>query len=418
MSSVPIDSVQAAQQVVSTKIKDKSWIMPTDPAEFLQQIAYQSQLLACLHWLGEFQILACVPLSGSVPIKDVADLAGVPVSQLAHVIRFMATAGFMKEPRRGEVAHTPQSAAFVTDPSFLDAGIFLAQVSARSARKMAQNSAISTLMGGDGANNGSDFDNGELLKSTSESPRVQREVTAYLHYVVNEVSDTANLLAQLDWRKLGSSSVVEIRADRIYPASLVLTELHSTPRFTVQTFQEDSVEQGTAVTTTATTSSSFISKSSEEPSPKRIKPGITYQKRSLGSPQVVTDATMYVMRLERPHSTSVQRSILDEGQIVSELRAHLGVLKHNSNATLILIGPLLPEAGAIDAKAEMVVRFRDLSLNQLTSEREMEVGELVDIIGDVQDESGCLVVVNKLYSRTSSTVALEVRYELYNYRKG
>ena len=97
----------------------------------------QNQLLACLKWLGEFQVLACIPLSGSIPFKEVADLAGVPETQLCRIVRMTATAGFLYKPWPGHVAHTALSATFVTNLAFLDATMFLAETAAPTAMHMA-----------------------------------------------------------------------------------------------------------------------------------------------------------------------------------------------------------------------------------------------------------------------------------------
>lgn len=78
----------------------------------------QIQLLACL---GEFQVLACIPLKGSILAKDVADMAGVPETRLWRVVRITATASFLHESQPGHIAHTALSAPFVTNLSFLDA---------------------------------------------------------------------------------------------------------------------------------------------------------------------------------------------------------------------------------------------------------------------------------------------------------
>lgn len=99
----------------------------------------KSQLLACLHWLGDFQVLACIPLRHSVPIKDISDLAGVPEAQLCRIARMTMAFGFLCEPQPGRLSHNALSAAFVTNPSLLDAVMFLAGTATPSALKMAAN---------------------------------------------------------------------------------------------------------------------------------------------------------------------------------------------------------------------------------------------------------------------------------------
>ncbi|KKA18013.1 Uncharacterized protein T310_8038 [Rasamsonia emersonii CBS 393.64] len=115
----------------------KLQIMLAGPTDFLQQMASQTQLLACVQWLGEFQVPACVPLDGSALMKDVSDLIGVPETQLCRIIRMATTAGFLQEPQPGYIAHSALSASFVTKPSYLDAAMFLAGTAVPAALEMA-----------------------------------------------------------------------------------------------------------------------------------------------------------------------------------------------------------------------------------------------------------------------------------------
>lgn len=143
---------------------------------------------------------------------------------------------------------------------------------------------------------------------------------------------------------------------------------------------------------------------------QQLSSRITVQKRSPGTPQTV-EAAVYVLRLPTPSPSMPSHSL--PARIISELRAHLGVLRANSTATLIITPPLLPEPGTVDADIEAIARVRDLSLLQLANERELEMSELVDMLNSVRDSMGRLVVVNKLQSRNNVTVALGVKYQAY-----
>ena len=133
---------------------------------------------------------------------------------------------------------------------------------------------------------------------------------------------------------------------------------------------------------------------------------ITVQRRMSAAVQVVKDAAVYILRLTAPTSSLPT-------QILTELRAHLGVLRANASATLILAPPLLPEPGTVDLDVEAMARLRDLSHLQLTNEGGLELGELMEMVNSVHDSRGRLVVANKLRSRNSATVALGVKYEAY-----
>lgn len=138
---------------------------------------------------------------------------------------------------------------------------------------------------------------------------------------------------------------------------------------------------------------------------------ITVQKRAPGTPQTVNDAAVYILHLPSPSPSVPSHSL--SARIIAELRAHLGVLRASSRATLILMPRLLPEPGTVDLNVEAIARLRDLSLLQLANEREIEISELLDMLNSVRDDMGRLVVSNKLHSCNNATVALGVKYQTY-----
>jgi len=80
---------------------------------------------------------------------------------------------------------------------------------------------------------------------------------------------------------------------------------------------------------------------------------------------------------------------------------------------LVLVLRALPEPGTVDPDVESMARLRDLSLMQLANERELELGELADMVNSAVDGVGRLFVVNKLRSRGCATVALGVKYQTF-----
>ena len=147
---------------------------------------------------------------------------------------------------------------------------------------------------------------------------------------------------------------------------------------------------------------------------KELNNRITVQKRAPGELQTVKDAVVYILHL--PASSPAVLSQPLPASMLVELRAHLDVLRVNTAATLILMVHLLPEPGTVEPNVEAMARLRDLSRLQLANEREMEMGQTVEMVGSAHDSTGCLVVVNKLRSRNSATVALAVKYQLYTER--
>ena len=171
-------------------------------------------MLACLHWLGDYQILACIPLSGSVPFKDVADLAGVPDTQLCRIVRMMVIAGFLQEPQPGCVAHSSLSARFVTKPSFLDAAMFLSETAAPTALQM----PLATQRFGysqhphESTYNVAFTTPVTFASAFERLPKLQRQWPAYLHHVTDNVDvSVTDILSRLDWLSFGNASVVEVR---------------------------------------------------------------------------------------------------------------------------------------------------------------------------------------------------------------
>ncbi|KAB8228297.1 trypacidin cluster transcriptional coactivator tpcD [Aspergillus alliaceus] len=137
------------------------------------------EILACLRWLREFQILACIPLIRSVPIKDIADLTGVPQTTLARIIRLTATAGFLHELQPSHVARTPLSASFSFESLPSERPYDLGLLTAKP-----------------------------FHATREQQPKLNRQWSAYLHHVggLYTADDVADVLMQLSWSKISNIS--------------------------------------------------------------------------------------------------------------------------------------------------------------------------------------------------------------------
>ena len=143
-----------------------------------------------------------------------------------------------------------------------------------------------------------------------------------------------------------------------------------------------------------------------------INSRIVVQKRAPGTLQLVKDATVYILRLPALSPTNPAPKLPED--ILMELRAHLGVLRANHSAITMVLAPrLLPEPGSVDLEVEAITRLHDLYRLQLANEGEIEIADLVGMVNSVHDTTGLLVVVNKLGSRTTATMALGVKYQAY-----
>ncbi|MCJ1399417.1 hypothetical protein MMC11_002619 [Xylographa trunciseda] len=381
------------------------------PTDFLKHLASQIELLACLRWLGEFQILACIPLVGCVPIKDVADLSGVPEAQLGRVIRLTATAGFLRELQIGRVAHTSLSAPFVANPAFLDAAMFLAESAAPSALHMAP--ATQSFAGSHRPHESA----WSLALNTSkpfhtaraERPKLNRQWSAYLHYAagLHTVEEVADMLSQLSWSRLSNACIVEMGAQSTSMAQC-LVDLYAGLRIVVQIGDTSSatpnLDWPASSSNRPRAGAAARARASEtEPSSARI----TVTKRAAGARQPVTDAAVYILHLPTASSPG-------HAAVLSQLQEHLGVLRANGSVMLVLTACLLPEPGSLpDQEVEAVALARNLSMLQLANEGEMEMAELLDMIETVRDSVGKLVVTDRLRSRDGLIVALAVKHQAY-----
>lgn len=157
----------------------------------------------------------------------------MPEAQLVRVVRMMATAGFLCEPRPGYVAHTALSAPFVTNLALLDAAVFLTETAAPAALQMA---AATPRRRQEGENHHSYHQNqpsaysiaASLSQSSqahqsfdfacAEQAKLRRQWSAYRHFVAgNGDSDgdgdgdsVVRLLGRLNWNSLGRACIVDV----------------------------------------------------------------------------------------------------------------------------------------------------------------------------------------------------------------
>ncbi|KID65344.1 hypothetical protein MAN_06355, partial [Metarhizium hybridum] len=352
------------------------------PSDLLQQLACQSQLLACLHWLGDFQVLACIPLRHSVPIKDISDLAGVPEAQLCRIARMTMAFGFLCEPQPGRLSHNALSAAFVTNPALLDAVMFLAGTATPSALKMAANTQRLNYSSTPQATAYNLASNHASSFSTEceQRPQLRRQWSAFRRYGTGDVDDDlVEILQSLQCAShfVGKpGTVVEIGAESTTQA-MALASHYPCLKIIVQMDQPGCIVDGR----------------------------VTIQRRPMGTTQTIRDATVYIL-----HLTSCTG--VTEG-VQAELKLLVEVLKNNRSGRIVLTSGLLPEFGTIRRSVEALARLRDLTMFQLANQRELEMAEMMSILNSMGDNTGRLIVENKYCSPTSGASALEIRYHEY-----
>ncbi|KAH8698803.1 hypothetical protein BGW36DRAFT_293914 [Talaromyces proteolyticus] len=385
---------------------NKLQTMLAGPTDFLQQLVSQTQLLACLQWLGEFQVPAYIPLEGGASVKDVADLIGVPETQLCRVIRMVTTAGFLQLSQQGYITHTPLSISFVAKPSYLDAAMFLAGTAAPAALEMT--AAIKQPSGSSEKSSNTMHNtsfNNTIFSSAGEtqSPRLQRQWHSYLRYGTGYICDTAtDILTCLEPLRNGNASVVEVGARSTERAS-ALANQYPRLRFTVQLSPMAIVSSSRH----GHTASKFDNTRYPYPDPR-----ITVQHRVPGTPQHIQDAAVYILNFPLPMLGVSSTSLAT--QIKAELNAHLNAIRVNHSAIMVLTAPVSLEPGLGSTEAATLARVRDLSLSQLGNERELEMSEVLNLLNGVSDSEGRIVLVNIVRPVSNSgAIALEVKYQVY-----
>ncbi|KFY13627.1 hypothetical protein V491_06344 [Pseudogymnoascus sp. VKM F-3775] len=414
--------VQEARRAVWAKTAEIRSLL-AEPADLLQELAIQNQFVACLQWLGEFLVLACIPAIGSVPIKDVAQLSAVPETQLIRIIRMTATVGFLREPTPGYVAHTPISAQFISRTSYRDAAMFLAEHATFAAIQMTsnthrlQNAACSANLKGNGQ---------EAQTTVDRGPKFERQWAAYLKHVGDESHNAGvtEVLSRLDWSNLRDNAQVVEACASSPELSTTLADLHPGLHFVVQVDPSLASTFRNSPNPPLTRNGSVDGDLALALEPDYTSSRITIQSRLPGTPQTVHDAAVYILCRPplSPHLFSSQPRAAPNcfrTWIMTELKAHVGVLSSGDGTLIISTGPVLPEPGTVNAGIEAVARLRDLSSFQLFNEHEIEMLELVELVNSIGDDSGKLVVVNQLRCRKKVIVALCVKYRpVFNERQG
>ncbi|KAK6073704.1 O-methyltransferase [Seiridium cupressi] len=378
-----------------------------EPTDFLRRLAHQVQLLACIQWLAEFQILAFIPLDRSVPMEDIAELASVPRGHLTRVVRLTATAGFLQEPstETGRVAHTPLSTHFVTKLSYLDAAMFISDLAAPTALQMTK----ATKRFGQSRNpthSAYNMARGTAVPFASvwddHQFKLRRQWPAYLKHVVNNPAEGGNSellesLGCLDRLEGATQLIVEIAAESAERA-ILLARHYPAAQFAVQ-MTGPGIPGG------------FRTAGPPDQAQKEvlIVGRITISRRAIGSPQPVGDAALYIFDL------SV--SSLNMGQpsehISAELRAHMDILRSNRNSGLVLISFIAPDMSASYLEEESTASLRELTMLQLHNHPLVSFNELSELVNNTNDRMGRLSVVREAFSLTRDAVALEIRYLSY-----
>lgn len=190
------------------------------------------------------------------------------------------------------------------------------------------------------------------------------------------------------------------------PTITALANLHPALEFVVQLCETGEGRRG----------STASSGGAQSPHPR-----VSVQYRPYGAQQTVLNGSVYVLSFPAASPLLPSRELCY--RVAAELQSHLAILA-NSQAALFMVMRGAGRQGEGSAwtsndenpEVESPARVRDLSLWQLADDREVELCDLFDLVGQVQDSLGSLTVVNRLSAQRGSTVALEIRYQAHSKR--
>ncbi|KAI8934151.1 hypothetical protein NX059_008905 [Plenodomus lindquistii] len=364
------------------------------PSCFIRRMAYQHELLACLKWLGEYQIIAYVPLSESISFEELAELADVSTRTLSRVVRMTATAGFLHEPQIGHVAHTPLSSSFTNELVYFDATMFLANRVAPSAL----NIALFPSSQENGSPNKIALKCVEQFASDrAQEPQLNRQWMAYCDSVGGIKQDVIVLANLLNWHTLGEASVVHI-CDRYTRASWALARVSSALRVIVQTYDY-------------TPGDSAVARPGESEEDSAVSRRVNISRRKPTTQQAVRDAAVYIVQpFFNARSTD---GLTPQELLTTELKSHYSILQANPSAVLILAPAMLPEPGSVAVNLEVQARILDFVEMRLNQRSAVEVTELFQLTESICDAHGRLMVTNRLRSVDGATVGLAVQYQSF-----
>ncbi|EPE30001.1 S-adenosyl-L-methionine-dependent methyltransferase [Glarea lozoyensis ATCC 20868] len=381
-------SVMDARQTIVSAAATIQQLME-EPTEYLPNLQVHYQHLSCLRWLCHFNVMACIPLTGSVPYSEIATVAGVPEIQLRSVCRMAMTSNLLCEPKVGEIAHNAVSKTFVGNPGLVDWALFMTQFSMPTAAKMVEATEKwgSTSKKNETAFNLAMDTDLPLFDFVKKSPEMTKQFAGYMRNVQSsEKTHIRHLVSGYDWKSLGNAVVVDVGGSTC-SSSIALATAFPNLRFVVEDLPE-TVENSKQILAAL---------------PESIRSRITTCGHNFFTPQPVTTAQIYLLRM-----------ILHDwpaAEAITILSNHLEVLKANPSARLLVMDTVLPVSGSVPKNEEALLRVRDLAMVQAFNSKERELGEFEDLFERTRDAEGGLVLKNTFKPTESVMTVMEVAYE-------
>lgn len=138
---------------------------------------------------------------------------------------------------------------------------------------------------------------------------------------------------------------------------------------------------------------------------------VKVQYRTDGEPQTVQGAAVYLYYIPPLCVARNVEQVLAE--LDAELRSHYSVLRGCPNATMVVVMHLLPEPGVLSGHMEANLRTLDILLHQLTNQRLLEEQDVLNVLGQIRDSTGRLVLVKKSIDRHRPVTVLQIKAEVF-----
>lgn len=319
--------------------------------------------VSTLGWVVHFNVPDVIPLQGSIPYASVAKTCKVDQNQLARILRRCMLNNLFHEPSPGEVAHTPYSAALVTNSSVRNFVFWATDATYAASSKIAE--ASEKYPGSEDAR--------ETAFSVSQGGDIS--LFEWLHLPENEANA------------------------KTYPQ--LMKEWNSTPiydmKHTVQGYDWASV-QGTVVDIGGSTGEAGIAIARANPHlqvivedlpsvaaqgqtllPPDLHPRVSFLPHDFFSPQpaAVRSANTYLIRwVLHDHGDQAAATIL--GHLVDCMRGR-------PDARIVVVDGIMPAPGSVPYAIERQARDMDMIMMQIFNAKERAVEDWRELFGRVDD---------------------------------
>ncbi|PVI02105.1 hypothetical protein DM02DRAFT_727427 [Periconia macrospinosa] len=279
------------------------------------------QIVACLRWLCEFNILPCIPQQQPVSYEDLSQLVLVPQGHLRRICRMLIAAEFLEETATTHVGHTALSYAFVNNFALSDGLAFLTETIVPASLKMVE--ASKSLDKAQRPPYSAAF--GTSTSFTDQAlphGRVSRQFDHFMKCIANDTGDgLLSILGRLKINEGKESLVVDVECTSLTIVR-TLAVLHPRLSFVAQFVKEVPPTDGKTI-------------------PESVAARIQCSRQPNPENQPIRNASTYILFLQSPEANDAAVS----RQVVNCIQAHAEILRCNSDAKLVILAATSPAAG-------------------------------------------------------------------------